>query len=474
MWRSPSFSSECRNHDKLANPPACRGRKRSGLNECLKSFQLSRDHDPGSSESSALAFRPNRASSSGSVRMRLPTVKLTPLQSRFVASLAATLFVAGVYYVFLTARFGGFVYAGEVAVPIDETSHLPLLIGENAFEELQDDDAQAIARRQSSDLTSISNNNFEESNIKLGETQWWVFPKSEVQGDHAPPTPGLPKFVHDNDTIESEGRSRGELKKRADDLVERFTVPVYISLNTCEKPDAKGNANPAPPPLRVYISTSEKNPGPDADDAKQSVYTAEAGYMSAEVSADGDVYIGVSAPNSSAYDGVYNYRISASIDDYFFQVVDARPNLFFIDSDIHSALLVTDNTTQSEPNSENYKEWMSIDPPYTIFAHNINNTEIAGMERSYCALSKHAQVRKGNDAIKASMTNRGLGNKPKQQFYVTFLNRSSTYYGILGLDGNGTKSGNGVVGGGGTVWRAMNFTTKSGMSSSSFFTLNVS
>ena len=398
--------------------------------------------------------------------MRLPTVKLTPLQSRFVASFAATLFVAGVYYVFLTVRLGGFVYATEVAVPADETNHLPLLLfGESAVEEIENDDFPAIARRQSADTMSINNNNFEESNIRLGETQWWVFPKSEVQGDHAPPTPGLPKFVHENNRIDDEGRGRGELKKRADDLVERATVPVYISLNTCEKPNAKRDADPTPPPLRVYISTSQEKPGPDADGAKQSVYTADAGYMSAKISADGDVYIGVSAPNSSAYDGVYNYRISASIDDYFFQVVDAEPNLFFIDSDIHSALLVTDNTTQSSPDSENYKEWMSINPPYTIFAHNINNTEISGLERSYCALSKHAQVRKGNDAIKASITNRGLGNTPKQQFYVTYLNRSSTYYGILGLDGNGTKSGNGVVGGGGTVWRAMNFTTKSGMSS---------
>lgn len=129
---------------------------------------------------------------------------------------------------------------------------------------------------------------------------------------------------------------------------------------------------------------------------------------------------------------------------------------------MNSALLITNNLTQSSPGSTNYQQWMNITPPYTIFANNINDSSISGLEKSYCALNQLAQLRQGNQAINTSMTSRGLGNKPKEQFYVTYLNSSSTYYGILGMNGNSTNSGNGVIGGGGKVWRAMNFTTKTG------------
>lgn len=85
------------------------------------------------------------------------------------------------------------------------------------------------------------------------------------------------------------------------------------------------------------------------------------------------------------------------------------------------------------------------------------------MQKSYCALNQLAQIRKSSNNVEVGMTNRGLGNKPKEQFYITGLNRSSTYYGILAMDGNSTSSGNGIIGGGGRVWQPMNFSTKAGM-----------
>lgn len=164
--------------------------------------------------------------------------------------------------------------------------------------------------------------------------------------------------------------------------------------------------------------------------------------------ADSAIYIGVSAPNTTLFTGIYNYEVAASIDAYFHSI-DEDTNLYFVDSDINAALLITNNLTQSSSTSQNYQEWMDMTPPYTIFANNINDTGIAGLERSYCALSQVAQIRQGNNAVNRSMTSRGMGSKPKEQFYITYLNSSSTYYGILGMDGNSTASGNGVVGGGG-------------------------
>jgi calcium channel MID1 len=190
--------------------------------------------------------------------------------------------------------------------------------------------------------------------------------------------------------------------------------------------------------------------------------------MNATVEATSDVYISVAAPNSTSFSGIYNYELAASIDGYFHQVDTLQPFLFFIDSDVGSALLVTNNVTQSASNSTNYKEWMDITPPYTIFVSNTNDSSIQGLERSYCALNQLAQIGKGKNGVEVGMTNRGLGKKPKEQFYVTGLNRSSTYYGFLAMDGNSTNSGNGVIGGGGKVWQGMNFTTKAGMQFFSF------
>jgi calcium channel MID1 len=419
----------------------------------------------------------------------MPFPKLTPLQSRFAATFAATLFLIAVYYLVLS-NTGGFAYAFDVDSVIQNARDHPLLI-EGKLDREAAVAESAVTPRAPSALTSLGNNQFQHNNINIGETQWWVFPKDAVTGPKAPATAGLPAYVLANDRSSDEAITH-ELKKRWDEedldgdeneyghghVLSKRSIPVYISLNTCTQPDLNTSdpaaiQNGPPPPLQVYISTSQtvQKPGPGVNSPDQSVHTADGGYMAATVAADGDVYIAVAAPNTTAYSGIYTYQLAASIDAYFYNVDDTDPFLFFVDSDINSALLVTNNVTQSEPNSTNYQEWMHITPPYTIFANNINNTVITGLERSFCALNGLSQLRQGNNAIQVGMTNRGMGNKPKEQFYITGLNRSSTYYGILGMNGNSTASGNGVVGGGGKVWRPMNFTTKAGAYLSFLFAL---
>ena len=105
-------------------------------------------------------------------------------------------------------------------------------------------------------------------------------------------------------------------------------------------------------------------------------------------------------------------------------------------------------------------------PPYGMFAHNQNDRSILGVQYSYCGLNHLAQIVAGLGAENQNvvgMTTRGLYNKPKEQFYVNDLNASSSYWGFLAMQGNSTASGNGVVGGGGKVWSAVNFTTKTGL-----------
>ena len=101
-------------------------------------------------------------------------------------------------------------------------------------------------------------------------------------------------------------------------------------------------------------------------------------------------------------------------------------------------------------------------PPYGVFAHNMNDSSILGVQSSYCGLSKLAHIVAGVDTQNQNvvgMTNRGLGGNPKEQFYINNLTATSKYWGFLAMPQNSTP---GVIGGGGKVWMAMNFTTKTG------------
>ncbi|EAW12490.1 MID1 family protein [Aspergillus clavatus NRRL 1] len=322
-----------------------------------------------------------------------------------------------------------------------------------------------LVRRVPSGVPSLGNNQYKTSDIKLGEIQWWYFPEESVNGKKANSTTGLPERITEGQTSD-EAVDSDELRKRDGGLAKRAAT-VYLSLTMCSKPDVNKTSSkaldsiPPLPELNLYVSTFEslQKPGPGQDILKQKVYTAEEGYVATTVEASGDVFVGVAVQNSTAYSGFYTYEIAASIDDYFHSVAN-EPFLYFVDSDVHAALLTTDNLTFSSAGSENYQQWMNLTPPFTMFAHNVNDTAISGLQRSYCALDQWAQIGKGDHEVEAGMINRGLGNKPKEQFYITSLNQSSHYQGILAMDGNSTNSGNGIVGGGGKVWKPMSFATK--------------
>ena len=344
--------------------------------------------------------------------------------------------------------------------PFESFNGLELRDDEEDEDEELDTRSLDVVRRGPSGVSSMANNEFQHDVIKIGETQWWHFPKEQVNGKKANITYGFPASIGVDLTA-------GENHTQPSNGIWKRSPKVYISLTTCSKPDVSnsgsGNASGFPQ-LEVYISKSAslRKPGPGKDPSSQISYKAHKGYMSATIEADGDVFIGVSAPKTDDYKGAYKYQLAASIDTLFHSVDEDDPFLYFLDADTTAALLVSNNLTQSEPGSDNYNEWMNISPPYTMFAHNVNDSSLAGLELSYCALDLHAHVSKKSHEVLQSMTYRGLGNKPKEQFYVTGLNRSSFYYGILARDGNGTKSGNAIVGGGGKVWKPMNFTTKAG------------
>ena len=401
--------------------------------------------------------------------------KLTPLQSRFAASLLASAILVVIYFSLTRPPFA---YAAELDQRIPPDHNHPILLDyDEEIGDLEDDYPGQFSvqsqlhsapdlRRQAavSDLTALANNDPKQMNINVGEVQNWVFTKQALADPFSPPTPGLPSLVEREDA-----EIRQELRKRQDDSIPGGSRTLWISLNTCLQPSANTSSSIVPPQLEVYVSQSQdlKTPGPAESTDKQKKFNVEDGFAQIRLNAADDIYIGVAAPNTSDFNGIWNYEVAGSIDNPFHEYDDNSPNLYFVDSDNHAALLVTNDTTQAQPNETVYHQWMEMAPPFFMFAHNQDDPAVLGVQRSYCGLKNYAQRSAGRDTGDASMTSRGIGSKPKEQFYIQRLNTSATYFGFLAMEGNSTASGNGVVGGGGKVWRAMNFTTKAGMSSCS-------
>jgi calcium channel MID1 len=421
--------------------------------------------------------------------------KLSPLQSRFAGSLVATLLLVLIYLSITNPQFA-YAATGAEAFGHPRPDPLGRHIGEHRIEggvvgwkggiradghdpEFEGLD-QGIRGRAPSGVTALTNNDPKQLNITPGEIQYWVVENSTITGPNSTPLRPLPlggvarRKRRDGFDLEDEsGPEFDEDLDAVEDLRIRQAGPggtrmLYITLNTCIQPSPNDSSNTqAPPSLELYISTSQNNqrPGPNSTANGQQKVNADGGYASYTMNATGDTYIGVFAPPAPSYQDIYNYEIAVSIDAQYHSYKDTD-NLLLVDSDSNSTLLVTNNLTppKTQPSDPIYQAWINLSPPYVIFAHNQNDPLIRGLQRSSCGLWKYAQIAAARDAdaVSMSMTTRVLGDQPKQQFHIGGLNKSSPYYIFLGMRGNSTKEGQGVVGGGGTIWKSKKIVTKSG------------
>ncbi|PNS13836.1 Calcium influx-promoting protein ehs1 [Sphaceloma murrayae] len=483
---------------------------------------------------------------------RLP--KLTQLQSRFAASLGASLLLLALYFILSSPRLA---YAAELELPSDtpqEVEHywwgersvgdaednrpawdggspidpwdeelggmvedfgLPPPDGEQQevmaatssadglVEDVENwfkgrdtasenkgqdqEDRSELKRRQATTTASIGtgtsptplpgNNSPGRSNIAASQVHRWIFPSDVVQGPSGIVGRGLPggfKDFEDQSMTHEERERHKELQQEELEKRKRQNQQtVFISINTCTQPSwtGRGNRPDTTPQLTLFMSSTSAQVGAANPPSDQIQVLLEEGFASANITATQDVFIGVGAPNlPNGWTGSWTYSVAASIDDYYYTANFGLPPLYLVDTDTESALFVTDNVTQANATSEEFTQWAELDPPpFTLFAQsNATSDRIAGMRYSYCGLSNAADLQANqqtadaeNAPVQMSMVTRGLGNKPKQQFYVRGLNGSSDYQVILAMDGNSTASGAGVIGGGGRVYTSTNFTTKS-------------
>ncbi|KAF1827558.1 putative conserved protein with signal peptide, partial [Dissoconium aciculare CBS 342.82] len=324
-----------------------------------------------------------------------------------------------------------------------------------------------------------------------GSIAIWQYPNRFLLSKNAEPGAVLPSAFGDADTSSAAGRdgparkSRDTLARSTDDQVifsresTLVSKQIYISANTCSQPFWVGTGvqDVAPPQLTLYVSTKsgKQKLGPDGDNDSQTVHPFVDGFVNASVSASGDWYMAVSAPTfSSSFKGQWNYQLAVSIDDYFHGAHQEATSdfLHLVDTDMDAALLISGRLgNNNASDSELYQKWMKLNPPFVMFAMNENVTSYMGVESSFCglrnAVRNGAQVQADQkdlggktSNVQMQMSSRGIGNYPRQQFYITQLNSSSSYRGYIAMEGDSAKVGNGVVGGGGRIWPPMRFTTK--------------
>ena len=338
-----------------------------------------------------------------------------------------------------------------------------------------------IGKRQALDTVRLKNNLPNTLNIVPGETQWYVFEASELSA--APGSRGnqLPTNVTGQDaTLRRLKQKRSSMLEEGGLLEKRQNTSartVYLSANTCLQPSLNENATGTPGQPTIYISRSNTNQKPDADN-NDGMVQLDQGYASLELlEVEDSIFISISAPQlpNDTFTGPWSYQIAASTDDYYHYYNNETAFMWTVDTDSTSALLATYNLTDQNGNLSSVQQqrqaWMSLSssPPFSIYVFNSSSPKIDGIKNSYCGLSK---LNMDFMRINSSITERGVGGNPKQQFYMESLVAGNTYFSVLAYRGaNGSDDRVATVGGGGQVWKSMQFSTKAGRSSLPFLSL---
>jgi calcium channel MID1 len=422
-------------------------------------------------------------------------MQLSPLQSRLAASIVATCLLIAIYVLLFPSHFA---LAAELdfrlssGPVLDDAAAAAALLddredslgGGAAREERRDATYEpefapfdrSIIGRAPAGVTGLVNNVPQQLNLNLGITVCYVFERSAMSARAVDAAPlelrDLTEGAAPQSLMERTGNVLDDTAGTGSTLGRRQSaVQVFISATTCLQPQPNSTESDAQAPqLTLYISTSAQNtcPGPGQSSDSQTSVPFEEGAVVYNTSTSTDLYIGISAANGTAdLLGGYNFQVAASTDAPFFSYDDQMNSdrLVWVDSDSSSAFLVTRNLTDGTDASLDQQMMDSL--PYVMFAQPEDDSTIAGVRYSYCGLQNYARIAatkngQSTQMVTTSMTTWGLGNLPKQQFYFSGLNASSTYNGILAVNGNSTQAGSGVVSGGGRVFSATNFTTKAG------------
>lgn len=342
---------------------------------------------------------------------------------------------------------------------------------------------RSIIGRAPPGVTGLLDNVRENRNVVPGAVQSFVFEASRIWGRASSNddgiTPVLPRGFNETwgpqlmgaeerDTSEGEDTTGTQLQRRRSKV-------IYISATTCLQPQRKpNNTEMDPPQLTLFVSTSDNNttPGPGQDMSTQDFIPFDEGAATIAVNATEDVYFGISAPTSNLdwFDGDWNFDVAVSTDQFYHTYDESPSSVLWVDSDSTAALLQTPNLTDSS-DATKIQQVMSAGPQFIMYVENEKGWATRGVRHSMCGLNNYAQMaaKSGGlfgDKATTIMTTRGPGGLPKQQFHFNGLNASSSYLGILAHTGLASRKRQfeNRAGGGGQVFQAVQFETKTGTS----------
>lgn len=240
------------------------------------------------------------------------------------------------------------------------------------------------------------------------------------------------------------------------------SATVYITLNICTQPLPSTthdnstiaqlwNDTQAIPTLYLYGSNDSTVTLPNSTRATD-MLTFQYGFANLTYTQNtGNLYFSVRAPESDPdwNDDVFSYQIGLSTTQPQHRALAGDENrfLFLQDADFSAALLTTGNLTSSDIPS--YQIWVNpaTQPSNNGFASALQNS----LQWSWCGISQSSAQVTLSDADR-SMTLRGPGGRPKEQFYVHNLIPSTFYNAYITLQNNYTQ--------GGTVWPVQTFKTR--------------
>lgn len=421
----------------------------------------------------------------------MPLPKLSPLQSRLAASLAASITLLLLYFAFSSPHFA---YAAEVdSIRPEDHNHdrllqRPLLdvdldefdLEESGYEpEFLGADRGIIGRASTTDeLIPLINNQRQTNNIPLGTTLSYIFTNASVWGNKSTTVSAVTRRSlleeeieiqdEEEDEDEEEAIEGQELKSR--DVNQRT---IYISVTACTQPTPADSQAvlPPPPQLQMYVSSSSTNRKPGPGNTPQQMVELVGGYGLIEVNATTDVFIGIYGKNDTAYKDVWSAEIAASIDAPF-HTINNDTNLILVDTDSTSAYLVANDPIKWDGDASDAESLAKVAVPYVIFASKINASSIMGLENSYCGLTTKADIvpvgaRPGvaADSVKSWLKKRKDETVPEQRISLGTLTKGTQYDAILAV----AASQNATVGGGGQVFRRAELQTLNGKRSRFLF-----
>ena len=340
--------------------------------------------------------------------------------------------------------------------------------------------ARSLLGRQADEVAKLKNDEKMDVDINPEKTVYFVLEKSQLQARGSPYV--SMSALDARNTVDDATNERSDANEYQNEAVSSEvpgealearqasgTKKVWVSANTCKQPLPGNNASSTgAPQLTLYVSTSAQNqkPGPSSTQNLATNKTGipfDNGYISFEVNATSDVYIGISAPklNEDWY-GSWHFEVAASTHGSYHSYNRTNPFLFMVDTDSESTLFITYNLTDSNK-AEDIAKWNSSNP-FAMYAFPAGRSPVTGMENSYCALKQQFNST-NNITVETTITTKFGAGYPKSQFNVHDLSNAQTYNGYLVVEGNQETvdlPGVGRVRAGGKVFQQFNWTTKSG------------